>query len=47
MQDVTIRGLHASGKVFNQQQILGFKEYYGAHPDLVEGAKYFRNSERQ
>ncbi len=46
MRDVSVRGMHAEGKVFTQQQIVGFKQYYGAHPDLVEGAKWFRNSER-
>ena len=31
--------------VFSPEKANGFEEYFGAHPQLVEGARYFGNSE--
>jgi len=31
---------------FDDSQKAGFEQYYGVHPDLVEGARYFGNSEK-
>ena len=30
---------------FTPDKAKGFEEYFGAHPQLVEGARYFGNSE--
>lgn len=31
---------------FTKEQVEAFVKYFGAHPDLMEGAKYFGNSEK-
>lgn len=31
--------------VFKAEKAKGFEEYFGVHPELVEGAQYFGNSE--
>lgn len=32
---------------FSKEQVEAFVKYFGTHPDLMEGSKYFGNSEKQ
>jgi hypothetical protein len=45
MKAVDVQMMKATD-TFNDDQKKGFEQYYGAHPELVEGSKYFGNSEK-
>lgn len=32
---------------FNEEEIAAFQKYYGAHPSLLDGFEWFKNSERR
>jgi hypothetical protein len=49
MREVPVNVANVEGDfpVFQQEKAKGFEEYFGVNPQLVEGAAFFGNSDRQ
>jgi len=47
VQTMEVGKVSMEAEVFSDQQKREFEQYFGTHPDLLEGAKYFGNSEKQ
>jgi hypothetical protein len=47
MKDIGIQRLGASViSMFSEEDLEKFKKYYGSHPQLLDGFKYIKNSEK-
>lgn len=49
MVDVPIqmKAMNSILEKFNEEEISAFQKYYGAHPSLLDGFEWFKNSERR